>query len=550
MQTLFTFTNRYKPHLYFIGMALMAIALPVSEFLMSISMFTLALAWLLNGPKKMQWQAFKNNKLAWITFLIFFIDVAGLINTSNFDYALSDLRVKLPLLLVPVFVAPAKFKDKEVRAILALFVGSTLVGSLICFINYHINLKDNLFNIREVSIYISHIRFGLMINISILILVYFAIKLKNRLSMVLIIAALWLVYFLVFLGSVNGYIILTLLILIGAIVLVLKSPYPKLGLLFGLLIFLIAGYISVVGFKAFKSYFLVKNVAYNNPDSILKKNSRGNVLVSNKNNKQLQNGYYVWRNISRKELKKEWKKRADDKYHEYDIKNQIVTGTLIKYLTSKGLPKDADGMAALSNQDIKNVELGHTDYRRENWNNLEFRIDQFFFQINAITKQNNPEGKSFVQRIYYLDAAINIIKNNFFIGVGTGDIQDEFDAFYQADNSKLPPKYRIRTHNQYLSYFVTNGILGFLLFLYASAYPFVRFSKSSLILAIAQFILLFSFLSEDTLESQPGVTLYVFIIALGIVSSNYESTPKRHKIKIVSFCHLFTFSNLLILWHH
>lgn len=402
MQTFLSFFNQYKRYLYFVGLALMAIALPVSEFLMSISMFVLALAWLLNGPKKIQWQSFKNNKIAWITFLIFFIDVAGLLNTTDFNYALSDLRVKLPLLLVPVFIAPAKFTTKEITTILFLFVGSTFVGSLICFTNYHVNLKDNLHNIRDVSIFISHIRFGLMINIAILILTYYAVQWRNKFSIAMLFMALWLVYFLLFLGSVNGYIVFTLLLVFAFFFLLFKSPFRKLALALGVFFIFIAAYISVKSIIAYQSYFVVKKVNYNDSEHILKKNRRGNALQSYTNNNQLQNGYYVWRNISRKELKASWQKRADKKYYEYDVKNQTVIGTLIKYLTSKGLPKDADGVALLSEQDIKNVELGYTDYRRENWNNLELRIDQFFFQLNSIANQNNPGAKPFVQRLYYL----------------------------------------------------------------------------------------------------------------------------------------------------
>lgn len=523
MQTFLSFFNQYKRYLYFVGLALMAIALPVSEFLMSISMFVLALAWLLNGPKKIQWQSFKNNKIAWITFLIFFIDVAGLLNTTDFNYALSDLRVKLPLLLVPVFIAPAKFTTKEITTILFLFVGSTFVGSLICFTNYHVNLKDNLHNIRDVSIFISHIRFGLMINIAILILTYYAVQWRNKFSIAMLFMALWLVYFLLFLGSVNGYIVFTLLLVFAFFFLLFKSPFRKLALALGVFFIFIAAYISVKSIIAYQSYFVVKKVNYNDSEHILKKNRRGNALQSYTNNNQLQNGYYVWRNISRKELKASWQKRADKKYYEYDVKNQTVIGTLIKYLTSKGLPKDADGVALLSEQDIKNVELGYTDYRRENWNNLELRIDQFFFQLNSIANQNNPGAKPFVQRLYYLIGSFSIIKNNFFTGVGTGDIQHAFDKYYQENQSELQAAFRIRTHNQYLTYFATHGIFGFILFLYAVFYPFVRFYKSNvIIIAVAQFILLFSFLTEDTLESQPGVTLYIFIIAMGIVSLNQK----------------------------
>jgi hypothetical protein len=505
------------------GMAIMAMGLPVSEFLMSISIFVLAGAWLLNGPKKVQWQSFKNNKIAWITSLIFFIDVVGLINTSDYNYAFSDLRIKLPLLLVPIFIAPAKFTKKEFSAILAIFVGATLVGTIICFTNYQINLKDNLFNIRDISIFISHIRFGLMINIAIVILVYYVVTLRNKLSIVLSFIAIWLIYFLVFLGSVNGFIIFTLSIVIGIFVLIYKSPFKRLGIAFGFLLIIIAGYLSIMSYKAYSSYFVPKKVAYNNPDNILKKTKDGHNLISNRKSKQLQNGFYVWRNISRKEIKKEWKKRADVKYHENDIKDQMVAGTLIRYLTSKGLPKDAEGMASLSEQDITNIEMGYTDYRREHWNNLELRVDQFYYQLSAMVNQKNPGGKPFVQRIYYLEASFFIIKNNFFTGVGTGDIQNAFEKYYNDTHTNMPSKYWVRTHNQYLTYFITNGILGFLFFIYATTFPLIRFIKSSFILAISQFILLFSFLSEDTLESQPGATLYIFIIALGIVFIHNEN---------------------------
>ena len=501
-------------------MAIMAIALPVSEFLMSISIFGLAVAWLLNGPKKIQWQAFNQNKLAWITVSIFLIEVVGLLNTSNYDYAFSELRNKLPLLLVPIFIAPAKFSNKEFTSLLALFVGSTVVGSLICFFNYHFYLKENLINIREISIFISHIRFGLMINLSIFILIYYAIILKNKWSFVYLAMAFWLGYFLLFLGSGNGYFIFGVLLFIGFIILIFKSPYPKFGMVLGLIFILFNLYVVILSYDSYHSYFVPRDVVYNNPDSIRKKNDRGHSLSSNIKNKQLQNGYFVWRNITRKELKKEWKKRADKKYMSYDIKQQIVIGTLIKYLTSKGYSKDSVGVSKLSDQDIRNVEMGYTDYQQQNWNNLELRVDQFFFQLYAIVNENNPGGKPLLQRLYYLEGAFTIIENNFFYGVGTGDIQDEFDSYYREDQSELQSQYRVRTHNQYLTFFITLGVFGFIWFLYATIYPLIRFSRINLILAVAQFILLLSFLTEDTLETQPGVTLYAFIIALGITTIN------------------------------
>ncbi len=142
MNKLLSPKNKYKHYLYFISMAFMAIGLPVSKFLLSLSIFGLASAWLLSGPKKTQWKTFYQNKLVWITISIFLIEVIGLATTSNYDYAFSQLRIKLPLLLVPFFIASVKFSDEEYSSLLALFVGSTFVGSIICFFNYQLNLKE------------------------------------------------------------------------------------------------------------------------------------------------------------------------------------------------------------------------------------------------------------------------------------------------------------------------------------------------------------------------------------------------------------------------
>jgi len=115
---------------------------------------------------------------------------------------------------------------------------------------------------------------------------------------------------------------------------------------------------------------------------------------------------------------------------------------------------------------------------------------------------------------------LTIINNNLITGVGTGDIQDEFDNYYRQDQSELKSQYRVRTHNQYLTFFITLGIFGFIWFLYATIYPLLLFSRINLILFVSQMVLLLSFLTEDTLETQPGVTLYAFIIALGILAIN------------------------------
>lgn len=509
-----------KQNLYLISLGVLAISLPVSEFGMSISIFGLALAWLINGPKKEQWRLYMHHTTALLVTAIFLIDILGLVHTQDYHYALGVLRIKLPLLLVPLFVAPLRLKKQTWLILIGLFAASTFTATLICYINYQINLKDNLYNIREVSIFISHIRFGLMINMALVVFVYFFFKWASDLKYLLLIPVFWMVYFLVFLGSGNGYLVLFYLLLVGLIGFVTQPKFKFIGLALSLFALGVVGYTFFIGRVSYQSYLKKKDVTYNQQPTDNKRNDRGRLLSSSPKNQQLQNGFLVWRNICYAELKKEWKTRADSTYHLTDAKEQNIIGTLILYLTSEGWPKDSTGVWQLSEQDLENIYLGKTDYRMKHWNNYRKKIDGYLFQYSTYLQGKNPGNKSLVQRLEYLKGARQIIDSNWLWGVGTGDVQQAFNRYYQTQDIELADSFKARSHNQYLTYFVGQGIFGFVAFLFIVFYLLIVFYKRNKLFGLVYGIMLISFLSEDTLETQPGVTLYVFIGAMGILLLN------------------------------
>jgi len=505
-----------KADLYFLGLGVMAIGLPVSEFLMSLSYMIIALAWLIDGTKKRQWNDFKNNKLAWSGVLLFLIPLIAFFWSSNLDYALSDLRIKLPLLLIPFLISSYTLSTKKFHILLGLLIGSTFVGSVILFINYHLKLEGNLVNLRDVSIFISHIRFSLIIDICIFILFYAAIKWKNIYSLVAIGMSIWFIYFLFFLGSGNGFIGLLTVLLFSIVLLLVRSPYRKLSYVVLALFIVFSSYILFLGKASYQSHFVVKNEVYNTDSAIVLGATRFSLLED----KQLENGYYIWRNVSNKELIREWGKLSEPAYYEYDTKGQPILGTLVRYLTSKALTKDSLGIHQLNAKDIENIQQGNYHFEQYRWNNLQFRIDQLFYQLMAYYYQDDPGNKPFLQRYYYWKGGVSIIKEHPFFGVGTGDIQDSLNDYFKNEVSEMGSEFRHHTHNQYLSYFITSGVFGFLLFLWAVFYPLKLNRKHSKILLLAHIVLLISFITEDTLETQPGVTLYVLFIALAIALYN------------------------------
>jgi O-antigen ligase len=192
----------------------------------------------------------------------------------------------------------------------------------------------------------------------------------------------------------------------------------------------------------------------------------------------------------------------------------------MRYLTSKNLPKDSFGVAQLTAQDVEQIENGIPNYKILLMNPLESRAYQVFCEYQSFTEGYNSSGHSLTMRIHYWQAAILIIKDHFFTGVGTGDVEDAFQAKYVEINSPLELSWRHRAHNQYLTMMVAFGVFGvafFLFWLFAPAY----FKKGKLhpVYFAFLFILLISMLFEDTLETQAGLSFAVFFSSLFLLEA-------------------------------
>jgi O-antigen ligase len=71
----------------------------------------------------------------------------------------------------------------------------------------------------------------------------------------------------------------------------------------------------------------------------------------------------------------------------------------------------------------------------------------------------------------------------------------------------------LRTHNQYLTIWMSVGLIGILFCLLLSFQMIKSAKRYSLVALIYTMIVLISFLTEDTLETQAGVTFVGFFTA-------------------------------------
>jgi O-antigen ligase len=188
---------------------------------------------------------------------------------------------------------------------------------------------------------------------------------------------------------------------------------------------------------------------------------------------------------------------------------------LIRFLSSKGEIKDAEAIRNLSDLEVAAIENGIPNTRFLEISGFSKRINQIMYQFKWYFEGGNPSGHSLTQRLEFLKAGWHIFKRNPLIGVGTGDLKDEFIKEYETGQTKLDKAFQKRTHNQFATFFITYGILGvsviLILFLIA-----IRMNTLRTSLYFLSFMIVFvvSCLNEDTLETQAGVSFFAFFFSL------------------------------------
>ncbi len=500
--------------IYFFGLTVLAIGLPFSNFLMSISQLFLGAAWLLAGNYKERLKSFWSNKPAVVLASVFLMHILGITYTTDFNYGLEDLRKKIPLFVLPFIISTMDpFSKKRFDWLMAVFVLSvsffTFWGTAKLFGWVGETMSDS----RQLSTKISHIRFALMICMSIFILLYFAYKHNSLVKKIFFTAAAgWLLYFLTLMEAMTGLVIMMVVIFLFLLYKIVVSKKIILKLAFGVALIILS--VSLFNYIAgiAKEYYSVKEI---NPLTVELKTLNGNAYTHDFSNLQIENGNYVGLYVCRSELSEEWNKRSKIKFDSVDKSGYRIDFTILRYLSSKGLRKDSAGVSQLSDNDISAIEAGIPNFNYGDISSVSNRIHQIGWELYEYVKRNDPRGHSVTQRFEFWRAACGIIGDNPIIGVGTGDAKIAYKEQYSKINSLLEEKSRMRAHNQYLAIGVAFGISGMIWFLFSLLYPIIKNKKTSDFLYVTFFLIaILSMMNEDTLETQAGVTFYAFFNSL------------------------------------
>ncbi|NJO87694.1 MAG: O-antigen ligase family protein [Chloroflexia bacterium] len=143
-----------------------------------------------------------------------------------------------------------------------------------------------------------------------------------------------------------------------------------------------------------------------------------------------------------------------------------------------------------------------------------------FGKYDKYIKTGDATNQSLSQRIEYYKVSYYLIKRNFLFGVGSGDLLKESLMQLERMDSKLDKEFWYIVHNQFVSEFSTLGLIGFLIFVLAIFSPFVKQSlRRSYLFVVFYLIMILSFLSDNTLETQLGVSFCSFFYCLTLAHS-------------------------------
>ena len=502
---------------YIVGLSIIAIGLSLSKPLIGLGQLIIGLTWILEGNYKQRIHAFFTNKLSLILILFFVISIIGLLNTTNLYYGLIDIKRKLPLFVLPFVLFGVRLTKEQLKFIFIIYVAGVLSASLWSIFVKLGGLTVVIVDARNLSRFNSHIRFGLEICIAIFGLGYYYLKETNfKIKMSFVIALVWLVLFLFILHLFTGVLVLG----ITSLLLMIFYGYKSRNLTFKYS-FLLLPLIIIAGMGWYVNKSIHNFYSQNHTLEEKRYSPYGELYQNDWENFDKENGYLVYRHIAPEELEYAWNKVSNLHYRGKDLKGQPISATLIRFITSKGEYKNQKAVMSLSAEEINAIENGIANCSYLTTNAFDSRIQSTIWEFDNYSRGRDYNGHSTVMRWVYWKTAYKIFKNNFFFGVGTGDIQDAFNEQYNKENSLLTEKFRLRAHNQFITAFTTFGLFGGLTFVLFLFYPFFSLNLKNYFLYLSFFIIMtLSMLTEDTLDTQVGITLFAFFNSLLIYNKD------------------------------
>jgi len=155
--------------------------------------------------------------------------------------------------------------------------------------------------------------------------------------------------------------------------------------------------------------------------------------------------------------------------------------------------------------------------------NLNQRLSELDFSKIEIPKNNEINSTNLRFGIYH--CSIELLKENYILGLGTAKLQQELNNCYKSINVNELHKINYNTHNEYINIWLGLGLFGLLVFLLIL---FFSFRKSLANDEHFIFLLLFCIfcITENLLARQHGIFLFAIINYYFVFNKTKHLNPK------------------------
>lgn len=522
MQSLF---RKYTETVYFILLLLCCSAVMWGNFCITVVTIALFVFWLCSGNFAQGFSTLSHRKTSLLFAVICLAILLRLAMQIPDEDALHGLIKYLPLFVFILTIGcQSELQKEQFHRIMMVFVLSLFINTIVCFVHFIVTHTDTE-NFRNISWFMSYLRLSLFVLLGITICSQYLfyqkdIQLKRYERIVLAIALLWFVLFLVLLKSFTAYVIFAFLFLYFILYQIHKTNKKRIAILGYSII--VVGILSVfLGIYSEARFFL-------HPDKVemenLEKSTPYGNAYTHEKGCQVENGHWVYLYVCRQELENSWSARTGRSVWEQNDVGHITYYTLIRYMASKGLRKDAADFQKLSDADIDAVKQGFTNYRFLSNSNPRKRLYEICWEWFNYLHDGNPNGHSITQRIEFLKCAFATWTDNFWFGTG-GKIQSQMFAHYQVADKQLTNDHWCLPHNQWMFFAVSGGIVGLILFAVCFIGMFFFSRQKWNTITVGWFIIAtISFFTEDTINSEAGQAFFGLMGAIVLFAQPQQET--------------------------
>ena len=473
------------------------ISLPVSHFLMGLSTFLLLMNWIAEWNWRDKWARLKQHKGFLVFSFLFVFLLLGLIRANDPAGMLHKLTAKLVLFFAPLIVATTEpLTRKERTFAFAAFVFSTLFGCLYSLWFWH---AHPVHNVRDISTFIDHIRFSLCVVMSVVFSMHYFLKIADT-SWKKVCAALLAVLFVLYLflaQTLTGILILIAIMLAYSVYLIVtmrRVPARR-----AMLWTMVAVVLTVGGYMAYITY----DYFHDQDVTITETTTMSGNPYTFDDQSMVENGHRIGYYVCTPELQSAWAARSDSALTPW------MECTLIRYLNSKGLHKDSAAVMSLSPQDIRNVENDVANYDYTRVFGMRRALYPTYFCISLYRQNRCFDNSSLLQRVELWRISWELVRENWLFGVGLDNVKTALNERLLQYDSPIITRNKQGSHNQYLTFWLSAGILFLLYFIFVLVYPFARMRNRITFVYVAFAILMItSFFTEDTLETQTGCVMF------------------------------------------